>query len=103
MQDYITYSDKEIQLAIMIAYMNVLDSDVKSNVTMQELMNTTRGKEIEEVFMKHYKDDTDAIISDHRVVAQQMFEDIRNGVSPFCAKQIRKYREERKWNLLKGN
>lgn len=80
-QENKTYSDKEIQLATIMAYMEFTVDDKKYS-SMKELMNTTRGREIEETFMKRYGGATDTITSDRRAVAQQMFEDIRNGVSP---------------------
>lgn len=81
-KEYTTYSDKEIQLATLIAYMDIISDDIKDYTDMQDIMNSTRGREIEKRFMDQYKDDTDAITSDRRAAAQQMFEDIRNGVSP---------------------
>lgn len=80
-QENKTYSDKEIQLATIMAYMEFTVDDKKYS-SMKELMNTTRGREIEETFMKRYGGATDTITSDRRAAAQQMFEDIRNGVSP---------------------
>lgn len=68
-QEYTTYSDKEIQLATMIAYMNVTSTDTETYTNMQELMQSDRGVKIEEDFMRQYGDDTDTMTSDRRAAA----------------------------------
>ena len=109
-----SYSDKELQLATQIAYMNISDEDIeayreatKTNgyPTLQWLLTESdRASKIEDDFMSKYgeSDDEDSIKGFMREAAETFIEEIKNGTSECANWKIVSVCDQNKINGLYG-